>query len=168
MRGMAALIALWASAACATNAGIYGAAEGVAFVPCGDAASFAGSRAGLLKLHAAARRGRDPVRVNALRGMPGAERALGAMPRRAVKAGWTDEIPDIAERQRASRMEGRRWMTFSLAVTACTCVFKPKTADAMTLRTLKRALVNIVRVREGAILLQTRLEDNLLAGFQDR
>jgi len=30
-----------------------------------------------------------------------------------------------------------------------------------------QALVNIVRVREGAALLQRRLDDNLLSGFQD-
>ena len=65
-------------------------------------------------------------------------------------------------------VESRRRVILSLAVAACTSVVKPQSADAMTMRTLKRALVNIVRVREGAILLQTRLEDNLLAGFQDR
>lgn len=61
----------------------------------------------------------------------------------------------------------RKRFAYSLLGAALTCAFKPKAAHAMTMRTLKRALVNIVRVREGSILLSTRLEDNLLDGFQD-
>jgi hypothetical protein len=46
-------------------------------------------------------------------------------------------------------------------------VLGPQPVAAMTVRELKRALVNIVRVREGVSLLQGRLEDNMLSGFQD-
>lgn len=47
-------------------------------------------------------------------------------------------------------------------------VTKPDAAHAATsMKSLKRALVNIVRVREGASLLQSRLDENLLSGFQD-
>ena len=44
----------------------------------------------------------------------------------------------------------------------------PETAwSATTVRALKRALVNIIRVRQGTIVLESRLDANLLDSFQD-
>lgn len=55
----------------------------------------------------------------------------------------------------------------AFAIIVCTALIQPEAASAMTMRTLKRALVNLVRVREGSALLQRRLDENLLSGFQD-
>ena len=46
-------------------------------------------------------------------------------------------------------------------------VLRPEAASAMTIRQLKRALVNMIRVREGSGLLLELLNENLLDGFQD-
>lgn len=79
---------------------------------------------------------------------------------RVMARTWSD---DVQSGQRYSRQH----LSYSLLGAALTCAIKPKAANAMTMRTLKRALVNIVRVREASVLLQTRLEDNLLDSFQD-
>ena len=56
----------------------------------------------------------------------------------------------------------------SFSISAFLCGVVPDAARAATsMRSLKRALVNIIRVREGSALLHRRLEDNLLGGFQD-
>ena len=63
----------------------------------------------------------------------------------------------------------RRQSMASLTLAAATCVvLKPDVAwGAVTMRSIKRAIVNIVRVRQGALLLESRLDANLLDGFQD-
>ena len=86
------------------------------------------------------------------------------------QARWTaaasELISDVDYVALAQRCSRRRSL---LAVAAATCtVLKPDVAlSAVSIRAVKKAIVNIVRVRQGALLLEGRLDENLLDGFQD-
>jgi hypothetical protein len=92
-----------------------------------------------------------------------------AMNAHVNQARWTaaaseliSDEDNVARTQRCSR---RRSL---LAVAAACTVLKPAVASsAVSIRAVKKAIVNIVRVRQGALLLEGRLDENLLDGFQD-
>jgi hypothetical protein len=80
--------------------------------------------------------------------------------------GWTAKQTPHGDQVAVSRR--RLAIGSSLSISAFLCGVVPDAARAATsIRSLKRALVNIIRVREGSALLHRRLEDNLLGGFQD-